>query len=243
VITLNSKPYFPDEFRIFNETSKFYKENPHIMRPNLGWHENICLNEKFLFIQVPKTASSSMLTSFLKQQTDFGLDLLKFVPFHKHIGLPFIESYFKISKELPIFAMCRNPFSQVLSTFLHLYRRNEITHYDSNCWPMDVILCFEEWCKKNMRHPMVRQSSLIKSAVPRHITVFKHEEGVHPVINYFNQSFNLNLDPYLHNINTSKDSFPSVKEFYRNKELRDFVIFHRHEEFKDFQYSTDINKI
>jgi len=239
VITLNSKPYFPDEFRIFNETPEFYKENPHIMPANLGWSENICLNEKFLFVQVPKTASSSMLHSFSTQEAG----LVKFVPFHKHIGLPFIERHFKIPKELPIFAMCRNPFSQVLSTFLHFYKKNEIHHEDFDCWPMDVILCFEEWCKKNMRHPMVRQSSLMKSSVPRCITVFKQEEGVYPVLNYFNQSFNLNLEPYLHRVNAYRDSFPSVKEFYRNKELIDFVIFHRHEEFEDFQYSTDINKI
>ena len=154
--------------------------------------------------------------------------------------------------------MCRNPFSQVLSVFLHMYSRGEfgwlsygslaqcnnpLTLHEYNCWPINIISCFEQWCIGNMSQPMVRQSSLIKSNQSRTITIFKQEDGTNKLLNYLNKTFDINLKNWVVNESGIKKYVPSLKEFYRDKETIDRVISSRHEEFNDFEYSTDINKI
>jgi hypothetical protein len=240
MITLNCRTYAPDEFTIFNESLHFYKTHPNILNPCQGWYEDIALNDKFLFIQVPKTGSSAINKSLWHYKNK---KLMTYVPYHKHIGLPFIESEFILPENHPIFAMCRNPFSQVLSVFLHLYSRGDLAIHDYNCWPINIISCFEQWCIGNMSHPMVRQSSLIKSNHSRTIKIFKQENGSPKLLEYLNKSFNISLGNWTVNETNVKKYVPSLKDFYRDKEIIDRVISSRHEEFNDFEYSTDINKI
>ena len=94
-----------------------------------------------------------------------------------------------------------------------------------------------------MSHPMVRQSSLIKSNQSRTIKIFKQENGSPELLEYLNKSFNISLGNWTVNKTNVKKNVPSPIDFYRDKAIIDRVISSRHEEFNDFEYSTDINKI
>jgi hypothetical protein len=204
-------------------------------RKQLELHD-VVINDKFIFIQIPKTGSTSVVTE-LK-----NINLTKFIKCFRHEGIRYIQHLYQ-NKNLPVYAIVRNPYRQVLSYFFHRINYGEI-FVDKN----NIIWEFRKWCReselsKNIHLLQNKYLETNNQIVKEKIKVFKFEDGIDFFIDYLNMHHDLNLDTNIHtNVN-------KVTE-YKNILFLDFFdeatinIIKRDlkNQFELFQYSTDIKK-
>ena len=204
-------------------------------RKQLELHD-VVINDKFIFIQIPKTGSTSVVTE-LK-----NINLTKFIKCFRHEGIRYIQHLYQ-NKNLPVYAIVRNPYRQVLSYFFHRINYGEI-FVDKN----NIIWEFRKWCReselsKNIHLLQNKYLETNNQIVKEKIKVFKFEDGIDFFIDYLNMHHDLNLDTNIHtNVN-------KVTE-YKNIPFLDFFddvtinIIKRDlkNQFELFQYSTDIKK-
>jgi hypothetical protein len=197
---------------------------------------DVVINDKFIFIQIPKTGTSSVVSE-LK-----NINLTKFIKCFRHEGIRYIQ-HLSENKNLPVYAIVRNPYRQVLSYFFHRINYGEI-FVDKN----NIILEFRKWCKESelSKNIHLLQDKYLETniqIVKDNIKVFKFEDGIDFFIEYLNKNHNLSLNPNIHtNVN-------KVSE-YKNVSFLDFFdeatvnIIKRDlkKQFELFQYSMDIKK-
>ena len=199
--------------------------------------DNIVLNNHFCFIQIPKTASSNFLEQSIKK------NLVKTLPCYRHEGLLYIEQFITNPK-LPIYAIVRNPFTHIYSYFFHRLQHEEIKLNPN----FDIIKNFEEFCKSNINNIHLRQCDYIKSNKNFKVKFFKFEDmnSTNSINDYIIKTHNIDLElkktHYNKNtLNEYNKNSDKIKSFFKNKNIVDLIIEKRKEEFKQFNYSTNIN--
>ena len=194
----------------------------------------IVLNKHFCFIQIPKTSSTNFMMKCREK------NLIRYLPCYRHEGLLFIEQYI-FDKNLPVYAIVRNPFCHIHSYFFHKINNNEIKIDTS----ISIVTNFENFCRKNYNNLHLRQCDYIKSNKNLKIKFFKFEEGVNKINDYIlkTHNINLNLGETHYNKNPKKEKDIDIKSFFTDKEVVDLIINARHKEFELFNYSTNINNI
>jgi hypothetical protein len=200
-------------------------------------HKNthrIVLNKHFLFIQIPKTSSSSILKSCIKK----GLVVTN-MNCYRHEGLLYLENF--IDEKLPVYAVVRNPFNHIFSYFFHKVRWNEIKLDDT----ISLKENFENFVIDNVNNDHLRQCDYIKSNKNIKVNLVKFEDK--NIANILNNKFNVKLDE--NNIVNENDcpkyieSKKDIKSFFTNPKIIDLIIKERSNEFETFKYSTNVNDI
>ena len=182
---------------------------------------DIIVNDKFIFIQIPKTGSTSIYDECTKNKLVTSLNC------YRHEGLNFILQINKNYKELPVYCVVRNPFEQIVSWYLHCKRVHNIK------------LEFNNWLKENINDVHLSQSDyiLVNNKIPDNVKIFKFENGIDKIVEYLNKTHNLNLKT----LDLNKNEKYNWKDYYKNKKNIDIVVKHREKEFKLFNYPTNIN--
>ena len=184
---------------------------------------NIIINDKFVFIQIPKTSSTVIFNICHQNNLTISLNC------YRHEGLLYLENFIK--NNIPIYTIVRNPFSHIYSYFFHKLNLNEV-ELDQN---LNLIQNFENFVRIYVNNIHLRQCDYLKSNMGNKVKIFKYE--------------NLNIYNYLcSNKITNKNEIDiykkkDIKSFFINKEIVDLIIKNRINEFKIFNYSTDINDI
>jgi hypothetical protein len=198
-------------------------------------HKNskIVLNKHFLFIQIPKTSSSSILNSCTKKGLVTNMNC------YRHEGLLYLENF--IDEKLPVFAVVRNPFTHIFSYFFHRVRWNEIKLDDT----ISLKENFEKFVIDSINNDHLRQCDYIKSNKKIEVHLIKFEDK--NIAKILNNKFNIKLDE--NNIVNENDcpkyieSKKNIKSFFTNPKIIDLIIKERSNEFKTFKYSTNVNDI
>ena len=204
-------------------------------RKQLELHD-VVINDKFIFIQIPKSGSTSVVTE-LK-----NINLTKFIKCFRHEGIRYIQHLYQ-NKNLPVYAIVRNPYRQVLSYFFHRINYGEI-FVDKN----NIIREFRKWCRESelsknihlLQNKYLETNNLV---VKEKIKVFKFEDGIDFFIEYLNTHHDLNLDTNIHtNVNkvTEYKNIPFL-EFFDEATIN-IIKRELKKQFELFQYSTDIKK-
>lgn len=194
---------------------------------------NIILNEHFCFIQIPKTASTTILNRCEQ------LNLVKKLPCYRHEGLLYIEQFIN-DNNLPVYAIVRNPFEHMHSYFYHVLRHK---HYrlDKN---LSIVENFEIFCKKRIDNVHIRQIDYLNSNKNLNIKFFKF--GENKIINdFFLEKHNIDLkleNTYINN-NPLKLKSPNIKSFFKNQKIVDLIIKKRFNEFESFNFSKNIDDL
>ena len=197
---------------------------------------DVVINDKFIFIQIPKSGSTSVVTE-LK-----NINLTKFIKCFRHEGIRYIQHLYE-NKNLPVYAIVRNPYRQVLSYFFHRINYGEI-FVDKN----NIIWEFRKWCReselsKNIHLLQNKYLETNNSIVKQKINVFKFEDGVDFFIEYLNMHHDLNLDTNIHtNMNkvTEYKNIPFLDFF--DEATINIIKRDLKKQFEIFQYSRDIKK-
>lgn len=197
---------------------------------------DVVINDKFIFIQIPKTGTSSVVSE-LK-----NINLTKLIKCFRHEGIRYMQHLYA-NKNLPVYAIVRNPYRQVLSYFFHRINYGEI-FVDKN----KIVFEFRKWCReselsKNIHLLQNKYLETNNPVVKEKIKIFKFEDGIDFFIEYLNKNHNLSLNTKIHtNVN-------KVSE-YKNVPFLDFFdeatinIIKRDlkKQFELLQYSMDIKK-
>lgn len=197
---------------------------------------DVVINDKFIFIQIPKTGTTSVVTE-LK-----NINLTKFIKCFRHEGIRYIQHLYQ-NKNLPVYAIVRNPYRQVLSYFFHRINYGEI-FVDKN----KIILEFRKWCRESelSRNIHLLQNKYLEtnnSVVKEKIKVFKFEDGIDFFIDYLNTHHDLNLNTNIHtNVNkvTEYKNIPFLDFF--DEATINIIKRDLKNQFESFQYSMDIKK-
>ena len=197
-------------------------------------HTNkVILNKLFLFIQIPKTSSTTVLRACQQK------NLTTLMPCYRHEGLLYLENY--IDSQLPVYAVVRNPYTQIFSLFFHKIRYKDITIDNS----ITLKEQFNNFVIKEVNNNHLRQYDYIKSNKNVKVNIIKFEDN--NIIDVLNAKFNLNLpNNKRHNDNEDQiyiESRPHIKEFFSDFEIVNLIKRERKIEFTLFGYSTDINDI
>ena len=123
------------------------------------------INNKFVFIQIPKTSSTSIL------QLAYRNDLIKKQNGYRHECLAYLENFF--DSKLPVYAIVRNPFMHIHSYFFHRVRHNEITLNKD----ISLIKNFENFVRKDVNNVHLRQYDYIKSNKGIKVNIHKFENN------------------------------------------------------------------
>ena len=193
-------------------------------------NNKIIINDKFIFIQIPKTSSTVIYNICTKS------NLVKDIGCYRHEGLLYIEKFMK--KEIPVYAIVRNPYSHIYSYFFHRINKKELI-LDNN---LNLIENFENFVKNNINNVHLRQCDYIKSNKGIIVTIFKYEDK--KIYNYLYNTYNLINENKI--INENKLPIykkENIKEFFINKDIVNLIIENRKEEFKMFNYSKNIKDI
>jgi len=192
----------------------------------------IILNKHFLFIQIPKTSSTSVL-HYCKKDS-----MTKELPCYRHEGLLYLENF--INSKLPVFAVVRNPFTQIFSYFFHRIKYKEFI-LDNN---LSLKENFEQFVVKEINNNHVRQSDYIKTNKNTIVNLIKFEDN--NVIDILNSRFKLNIPNKKINENVIPEYIEAkknIKGFFTNPDIVKLIIEERKKEFELFGYSKDINDI
>jgi len=213
-----------DKFEKFSLWKSFlYKENT---------DKTIVLNKHFLFIQIPKTSSTNVLKESTKRK------LITKMNCYRHEGLAYLENY--IDKNLPVYAIVRNPFSHIHSYFFHRLRHKELILDDK----LSIIQNFENFVKKNIDNIHIKQCVYLKSNKNIKVKTFKIEDNDFNDYLIKHHNIDLKLNENNHNKNSIKDKYDiKIQDFYQNKEIVNLILKERKMEFEMFKYSKNINDI
>jgi len=193
------------------------------------------INDFFVFIQIPKTSTTNIHNCCIQKK------LVKKIPCYRHEGLLFIEQFIE-NKNIPVYSIVRNPFTQILSYFFHQLNWKELL-LDKN---LSLIENFNVFVKKEINNVHLRQCDYLKSNKNIKVKIFKFENK--DFNEFIKQTYNIDLELNLtnHNFNNYKKIVMEIynlteKDFFQNKEIVDLIIKERKKEFKEFNYSKDIN--
>ena len=199
-------------------------------------YHDIVLNNKFIFIQIPKTGTTSIVSELKK------VGLTQSVQCFRHEGLKYIQ-HLITNKNIPVYAIVRNPFRQTLSYFFHRVNYGEIFVNRKK-----IILEFRKWCRENNLSENVHllQSNYLETnntQLKSKIKIFKFEDGIEFFINFLNTTHQLSLDPSLH-INQNKISEYKNIAFidFFDKPTIDIIVKGLNKQFDAFDYSKDIHQ-
>lgn len=204
-------------------------------RKQLELHD-LVINDKFIFIQIPKTGSTSVVTE-LK-----NINLTKNIKCFRHEGLRYIQHLYQ-NKNLPVYAIVRNPYRQVLSYFFHRINYGELFVNKNK-----IISEFRKWCKecelsKNIHLLQNKYLETNNQIIKEKMKVFKFEDGIDFFINYLNTHHDLNLNTNIHtNMNkvTEYKNIPFLDFF--DETTINIIKRDLKNQFELFHYSTDIKK-
>lgn len=193
----------------------------------------IILNKYFLFIQIPKTSSTTVLNSCTKKK------LITHINCYRHEGLLYLENFIDVN--LPVFAVVRNPFTHIFSYFFHRIKYSECKIDNS----ISLKENFEKYVINEINNVHLRQYDYIKSNKNINVNLVKFEDK--NIVQILNAKFNINLDENcIVNENNCPEYIESkkhIKNFFTNPEIVNLIIKERTNEFKTFNYSTDVNDI
>ena len=192
---------------------------------------SIIMNKHFLYIQIPKSGSTSVLNACKSAGLTRDMECCK------HEGLLYLEQF--INKDLPVYANCRNPFTHMFSYFFHKIHFERMDVDENN-----LKLEFEKFVRKRINNKHLRQYDYIRSNKNTKVTLVKLEKN--DLIPTLNQRFNLKLSDGHDNRNKNKLyklHKPNIKDFFTNKEIVNLIITAREKEFTNFKYSTNISDI
>ena len=164
---------------------------------------DVVINEHFIFIQIPKTGTSSIVSELKK------IGLTKNIKCYRHEGLKYIQHLYH-NKNIPVYAIVRNPYRQTLSYFFHRINYDEITINKNN-----IIQEFRKWCKEskigsNLHLLQSKYLNTENKIIAKNIQIFKFEEnGVQFFIQYLNKIHNLHLNPESHSNKNNVDELRS----------------------------------
>ena len=153
--------------------------------PRFPGPDQAIVNEKFAFVQIPKTGSSSILHSCAE------LGLTRYLPGYRHEGLAFLSRF--IPAGVPVYACVRNPYDQVLSYFFHQINYGELKVDES-----DVPAAFGRFCKEQLQNTHLRQADYLKSGngvFSEQVQLFKFEAGLEAVCETLNRAHSIALRP------------------------------------------------
>ena len=199
---------------------------------NYNNKNTIILNKHFLFIQIPKTSSTTVLHCCKKQS------LVTELPCYRHEGLLYLENF--IDNKLPVFAVVRNPFTQIFSYFFHRIKYKELI-LDNN---LSLKENFENFVVKEINNNHLRQYDYIKTQKKINITFVKFEDK--NIIDVLNNKFKLNFfNKKINNNDISEyiEAKKNIKSFFTNPNIVNLILTERIKEFELFGYSKDINDI
>ena len=199
---------------------------------NYNNNNTIILNKHFLFIQIPKTSSTTVLHCCKKQS------LVTELPCYRHEGLLYLENF--IDKKLPVFAVVRNPFTQIFSYFFHRIKYKELI-LDNN---LSLKENFENFVVKEINNNHLRQCDYIKTQKKINITFVKFEDK--NIIDVLNSKFKLNFfNKKINNNDISEyiEAKKNIKSFFTNPDIVNLIVTERTKEFELFGYSKDVNDI
>jgi hypothetical protein len=207
-----------DNFKIFNKYN--------------NQKNTIILNKYFLFIQIPKTASTSVLNC-CKQNS-----MTKELPCYRHEGLLYLENF--ITKKLPVFAVVRNPFTQIFSYFFHRIKYKELILTNN----LSLKENFEQFVIKEINNSHIRQCDYIKTKKNIYVNIIKFEDN--NIIDILNTNFNLNFSNNKLNENEITEYIEAkknIKDFFTNPDIVKLITEERKKEFELFGYSKNVNDI
>ena len=197
---------------------------------------DLVINDKFIFIQIPKTGTSSVVSE-LK-----NINLTKNIKCFRHEGIRYIQHLYE-NKKLPVYAIVRNPYRQVLSYFFHRINYGEI-FVDKN----KIVFEFRKWCKeselsKNIHLLQNKYLETNNPVVKEQIKVFKFEDGIDFFIEYLNKNHNLSLNTKFHTNVNKVSEYKNVPflDFFDQATI-DIIKRDLKSQFDSFQYSMDIKK-
>jgi hypothetical protein len=219
----------------FNEFQKYldhFKQNISNLRIWYWWKEyslntTIVLNDRFLFIQIPKTMSTNILNNCERRDMDC----------YRHEGLGYLENF--IEPTLPVYAVVRNPYTHIFSFFFFSLKLEE--------YKLDTTRSlkenFESFVIQRIDTDVhFNQVRYITSNKGIHVKIFKFEDN--NFVTFLNETHGLNLDPnYKSNENVHPlylENKSNIVDFF-SENLIQLVTSHRKREFEMFGYSTDIN--
>jgi len=194
----------------------------------------VVINNNFIFIQIPKTGSTSVVTELKK------INLTKHILCYRHEGLKYIQHLYP-NKNTPVYAIVRNPFRQTLSYFFHRVNYGEIFVNKNN-----IVMEFRNWCKENKLFTNVHllQSKYLETNninIKNKIKIFKFEDGIDFFIQYLNTTHQLNLDTSNHSNENQVSEYKNIAflDFF-DKETIELIQKELRLQFEIFQYSMDI---
>jgi hypothetical protein len=215
-------------------------------------------SKNLLFIQVPKTGSTAIdeairsaghKTSGLAPERD------------KHYTLSYIKEQCPSINlnTVNIFAVVRNPFSQIVSYYLHwCYHHGSRGDYYittnkifkgisslEECFTYDRV---KEWIDIFLKKRRIKNIDQLKflcvdeeDRVFDGAIIFKYENGLDKVEKYLNTCYDLNIKLKFSNV-CSYGKY-KISEFYKHNGVAEDVVGELYNDFKVFGYSTDINEL
>lgn len=220
---------YEDKYSKFNDYKIFNKYNKYNDKDDKN---TIILNEHFLFIQIPKTSSTTVLHCCKKQS------LVTEMPCYRHEGLLYLENF--IDNKLPVFAVVRNPFTQIFSYFFHRIKYKELI-LDNN---LSLKENFENYVVKEINNNHLRQCDYIRTKKRISVFLIKFEDK--NIIEILNSKFNLNfLNQKINNNDIPEyiEAKKNIKSFFENPDIVKLILTERKKEFELFGYSKDVNDI
>ena len=124
-------------------------------------NEDVLINNKFTFIQIPKTSSTTIYKAYLTKYT------IKTIGCNRHEGLLYLENFI-INDKLPVYAVVRNPFYHIHSYFFHRLKHKEISLW--NC--KNIIQNFEMFVREEVNNIHLQQCRYIKSNKTKHCMIW-----------------------------------------------------------------------
>lgn len=222
------------ELTILSDTRELIDEYRLWKGPWFEKDHTLVVNPHFCFIQIPKTASTTMVDACKR------LDLVTTLKCFRHEGLLYLEQF--IPLELPVYAIVRNPFAHIHSYFFHKIHFGELT-LDAD---RSLIDQFQDFVRKIPTLPdelHLRQVDYLKTTRGKSVTVFKFENGLQPIRDHILEKHGVDLK-FLHGmLNKQKDRTIPIKQFFSDPEIVDIVVSLRKAEFELFNYSTSIDSI
>jgi hypothetical protein len=195
---------------------------------------DLAINNKFIFIQIPKNGTTSVVTELKR------IGLTQNIKCFRHEGLKYIQHLYP-NKNIPVYAIVRNPFRQTLSYFFHRVNYGEIFVNKNN-----IVMEFRKWCKesklnKNIHLLQTKYLETNNEIIKKKIKIFKFEDGIDFFIKYLNATYELNLDFEIHNNQNKISEYKNIPflDFFDNETI-ELIKKDLHLQFETFSYSKDI---
>lgn len=190
--------------------------------------------KKMLFLQIPKSASTSVKNSFKK----YHPEVIEKLECYNHSGIEHFKNILQDFDEYKAYAIVRNPFFQTISWYTQtLLMARNIKSAEEHLYDEQIIKQFVQ--KYVIEYDIhVRQSSLItiKGKIPSNLHLFKYEDGLYSIINYMKKSHSYRLTYSYDNRCPFKHKKEKILE---NNFLRESIKTHLYKEFEILGYPNE----